>query len=169
MSDKTRMIANRAARVVLAALLLVLAVTHIGLSRRSDADPEAVLAAVTAQLDMSLMQQGDTQMVKRLYGADPAAYEFCALYYPVTNMGADELLLVKLPDGADAEALIGGVNARLETQKNTFEGYGPQQYALLTEHCVIDDAGNYFLFVVSANDRAADDAFRAALKGGSGK
>ena len=169
MSDRARMIANRAARAALGVLLAVLAVTQIGFSRRSDASPEAVLAAVTAKLDMTLMQQGDAQMVKRLYGTDPGAYEYCALYYPVTNMGADELLLVKLPDGADAGALVKGVNSRLETQKNTFEGYGPQQYALLTEHAVIDDAGNYFLFVVSANDKAADDAFRAALKGGNGK
>ena len=169
MSQRTRTIANRAVRVVIAALLAVIAVTHVSVQRRSQADPQAVLDAVTAKLDLSLMQKGDTQMVKRLYGVDPADYEFCALWYPVTNMGADELLLVKLPEGADTQALEDGVKARLETQKTTFEGYGPAQYALLTEHSVAEPAGNFFLFLVSANDEAAVNAFHDALKGGNAK
>ncbi|MBR0537021.1 MAG: DUF4358 domain-containing protein, partial [Clostridia bacterium] len=53
--------------------------------------------------------------------------------------------------------------ARVETQKKGFEGYGISQYDLLTNHCVIETAGNYMLFVVNQNADVAKAAFLAAL------
>ena len=55
------------------------------------------------------------------------------------------------------------IEARLQTQKNTFEGYGVEQYDLLTNHAVVEVRGNYILFVVSPNAEAARKAFRGAL------
>ena len=124
---------------------------------------ETVLAAVTAEADLSGTKEGTVQMIRRLYGIDPAAYEQCALYYPSTNMGAEELLLVKLKDPADAETLIAAAEKRLETQLNVFEGYGVEQTALLTDHARIEAQGNYFLFIVNAAADAAVSAFYEVL------
>ena len=129
----------------------------------SDADPAAVREAVTAQMDMTNVLEADNQMIRRLYGLDIAAYEGCCLYYPATNMGAEELLIVKLSDPDQAEAVRSAIEARLQTQKNTFDGYGVEQYALLTENCIIDIRGNYVLFVVNADCAKAQDAFEDAL------
>ena len=129
----------------------------------SDADPAAVQEAVTAQLDMSQVLEGDNQMIKRLYGLDPAAYEACVLYYPGTNMVAEELLIVKLTDVAQQEELRTAIEARLETQKTTFDGYGVEQYDMLTNHAVVEIRGNWVLFAVNANVEAALQAFLDAL------
>lgn len=129
----------------------------------SDADPAAVREAVTAELDMSQVLPGDNQMIKRLYGLDPADYEACILYYPGTNMVAEELLLVKLADTAQQETVRAAVEARLQTQKNTFDGYGVEQYDLLTNHAVVEIRGNWVLFAVNAKSQAALEAFLAAL------
>lgn len=129
----------------------------------SDADPAAVQEAVVAQLDMSQVLEGDNQMIKRLYGLDPAAYEACVLYYPGTNMVAEELLIVKLADIAQQDAVRAAVEARLETQKTTFDGYGVEQYDMLTNHMVLEVRGNWVLFAVNANSQAALEAFLAAL------
>lgn len=129
----------------------------------SDADPAAVQEAVTAQLDMSQVLEGDNQMIKRLYGLDPAAYEACVLYYPGTNMVAEELLIVKLTDISQQEELRAAIEARLETQKTTFDGYGVEQYDMLTNHAVVEIRGNWVLFAVNANVEAALQAFLGAL------
>ncbi len=140
----------------LSAALVILAIVLHGLKNRvSSADPADVLAAVTAAVDTENMQEADAQMVKRLYGLSPSDYESCALWYPKTNMGAEELLLIKLKDVSQREAVLAAVEKRIETQKAAFDGYGPAQYALLQEHAVVEPRGNYVLFVVSA---AADDA-----------
>lgn len=150
-------------RWVCVALVLALIVVHSLKNRVSGADPSAVVAAVTATVNTEEMQQADAQMIKRLYGINPGDYESCTLYYPTTNMGADELLIVKLKDISQQEALSAAAEARLQTQKTAFDGYGAEQFALLNDHAVIEPRGNYFLFVVSADSEAAAAAFRAAL------
>ena len=129
----------------------------------SSADPADVEAAVTAQIDMTNMLPGDNQMIKRFYGLDPAQFEACILYYPTTNMMAEELLIVKLSDLSQQEAVRSAVEARIATQKNTFEGYGVEQFEMLTNNAVVEVRGNYILFVVNGASAAARDAFLRAI------
>ena len=129
----------------------------------SDADPNAVREAVTAQMDMTNVLEADNQMIRRLYGLDIASYDACILYYPATNMGAEELLIVKLASADQAQAVQTAVEKRLQTQKNTFDGYGVEQYDLLTNHAVIEVRGNYVLFVAAPNADDLRQAFLGAL------
>ena len=122
-----------------------------------------VEAAVTAQIDMTNMLPGDNQMIKRFYGLDPSQFEACILYYPTTNMMAEELLIVKLSDLSQQEAVRAAVEARIATQKNTFEGYGVEQFEMLTNNAVVEVRGNYILFVVNGASAAARDAFLRAI------
>ena len=55
------------------------------------------------------------------------------------------------------------VEARLETQKTSFDGYGLEQYDLLTNHSILDIRGNYVLFIVHKDAAAVQQAFRGAL------
>lgn len=124
---------------------------------------EDVSSAVLETVDTENMVLAENQMVKRLYGIDPAAFEGCVLYYPATNMMAEELLLVKLTDVSQQEAVQAAMQTRLQTQKNTFEGYGVEQFDLLTNYCVLEVRGNYALFVVSKTCTDAQKAFQDAL------
>lgn len=151
------------ARWTAAVLALVCLLTMFGSNKISNADPAEVEAAVVAELDMSAMVKADNQMVKRLYGLDPASFEGCVLYYPNTNMMAEELLILKLSDTAQQQSVRAAIEARVETQKTTFDGYGVEQYALLTENCIIDIRGNFVLFVVNADCDAAQKAFAGTL------
>ena len=145
---------------VLAAVFLFLLFGNDPVSDAALADVER---AVTAQIEMGNMLEGDNQMIRRLYGLDPAAYESCVLYYPTTNMVAEELLIIKLADPAQAESVEAAIEARLETQKASFDGYGIEQYDMLTNNAVVEIRGNYVLFVVNANAAAAQKAFLDAL------
>ena len=142
---------------------LVILLVLFGGNSVSGADPQEVAQAVTDVIDMENMQLADNQMVKRFYGLDPADYEGCVLYYPNTNMMAEEVLIVKLKDISQQQTVSDAIEARLQTQKNTFEGYGVEQYDLLTNHAVVELRGNYVLFVVSDHAEAARKAFRGAL------
>lgn len=150
-------------RWVTAFVALVSLLWMFGGNSVSSADAEAVAEAVTAQLDMENMVLADNQMVKRLYGLDPGSFESCILYYPTTNMMAEELLIVKLSDVSQQEQVRAAAEKRLETQKTTFDGYGVEQYAMLTEHSVIEVRGNFVLFLVSNASDAGRKAFLGAL------
>ena len=147
--------------VVLVALISL--VVMFGGNTASSAKAEDVAAAVVETIDMTNMVQAENQMIKRLYGLDPASFESCILYYPTTNMMAEELLIVKLSDMSQQESVRAAIEARLATQKTTFEGYGVEQFDMLTNDSVIEIRGNYVLFVVNPACTDARKAFLGAL------
>ena len=148
--------------VIILAAVLSLGVGG-GSNSISKADPMDVVAAVTAEMDMTQMLPGDNQLIRRFYGLDPAQFESCTLYYPTTNMMAEELLVVKLRDLSQQEAVKAAAEKRIATQKTTFEGYGVEQFEMLTSNSVIEVRGNYVLFVVAPNSAAVRKAFLKAL------
>lgn len=129
----------------------------------SGADAREVADAVVETIDMENMLEADNQMVKRFYGLDPASYEACILYYPNTNMMAEELLIIKLKDISQQDAVRDAIEARIQTQKNTFEGYGVEQFAMLSDNAVVEIRGNFVLFVVNPSSADARKAFLQAL------
>ena len=150
-------------RWICVACALALLIAQFGGNTISSADAATVAAAVTETMDMTNMQPADTRMVKRLYGLDPSVFEDCILYYPNTNMMAEEILIVKLQEVSQQESVVNAIQARLDTQKNTFEGYGVEQFDLLSNYSTIECRGNFVLFVVSKNHSAARSAFLDAL------
>lgn len=150
-------------RWVAVAAAVVFLISVFSQNRISSAAPETVIEAVTSKLDMSEMQEANNRMIKRLYGIDPESFDACVLYYPTTNMGAEELLIVKLADISQQDAVRQAVEKRLDTQKTSFDGYGADQYDMLTNHSTIEIRGNYILFVVHPASSAAAQAFLSAL------
>ena len=131
--------------------LLIAVLVISGQSGRISSTPfETMAEAVTQAADLSMMQEADNQMLKRLYGLDGTQYDGIVLYYPTTNMGAEELLLVRMADVSQTEELQTAIEGRLATQKKSFDGYGADQTAML-EKSIITVRGNYALFI-SAND-----------------
>ena len=128
----------------------------------SSARFDDVSKAVLSSLDLEEMQPADAQMVRRLYGFAPSDLDGCLLYYPSTNMGARELLLVKLSDLSQQKTVTAAIEARKQTQLKSFEGYGVEQYDLLSRS-ITEVQGNYILFVVHENAAAARQAFLKAL------
>ena len=131
-------------------------------NRQSSASFDAVSSAVLQSIDLTDMQEADAQMVRRLYGFAPSEMDVCLLYYPATNMGARELLLVKLSDLSQQTSVSDAIQARRQTQMKSFEGYGVEQYDLLS-NSVVEIQGNYILFVVHENAAATAQAFLKAL------
>ena len=146
---------------MVAALLIFMIVLQVG-NRSSNASLESVSQEVLGAADQEGMQERNNRMFQKFYGLDAQDYEGVTLYSPVSNMDAQELLIVKLKDSSQAEAVTEAINSRLETQMNSFEGYGIEQYAMLEDH-ILDVQGNFILYVVNPNAQAADDAFRNSL------
>lgn len=150
------------AKVVLCALLAGFLLWQLADGKQSSTPFAEIQQAVLDAAPLDGMQKADNRMLKRLYGLDPAGLEGCLLYYPSTNMGAEELLLIQLSDPSQQDSVRAAVEARLATQKNSFDGYGVEQMDLL-EHCVLEVRGNYILFAVGARASEIHAAFLDAL------
>ena len=102
-------------------------------------------------------------MIRRLYGLDRSSYQGASLYYPASNMGAEELLLIQMKDAAQQETIEEAIRNRIKTQKKSFDGYGVRQFDLLENHCVVEVRGNYVLFAVGENAEDIRSAFLSAI------
>ena len=143
--------------VCLAAIIVFL-FTRMSGSSLSGTSFEDMRSAVEGAADMSTMQEADNQMIKRLYGLDPSEYDGICLYYPLTNMGAEELFLVKLKDISQQEGVAEAIENRLSTQKKSFEGYGIEQSAMLNRS-ESEVRGNYAIFISAADTAPMKSAF----------
>ena len=160
MKTKTKIVGG--IRILMVFALLVFIIVLQRGDKTSTADIGDVATAVTAQLDLSNVQEGTNSDLKKYYGLSASDYEGVVYYAPVSNMDAEELLIIKLKDTSQADTVESAIQSRLETQKNTFDGYGVEQYNLL-EKSVLDVKGNYILYVVHADASKADQAFKNSL------
>ena len=80
------------------------------------------------------------------------------LYYPSTNMGAEEIFLAKLKNVEQAGEVKKAIEGRLASQKKSFDGYGTNQTELLN-NSILRVEGNYALFVVAEDPTKASGAF----------
>lgn len=142
-------------------LLIFIVFLQVG-TPKSNASLKDVAENVTKSIDMKAMTESTNRMFKKFYGLNANDYEGVALYAPLTNMEAEEILIIKLKDSSQAEAVKEAVNTRLETQKSSFEGYGAKQFDLLKNH-ILDVRGNYILYIVHPDAGKADKAFRSSL------
>ena len=85
---------------MLAVMTVFLLLFWVGSAPNTDISLEALETVTAPQLLEGEAQKADERMLRRLYGLNPSDYAEVVLYYPATNMGVEELLLVKLKDTA---------------------------------------------------------------------
>lgn len=149
-------------KYVLILLLLIFIVSLLSGGEVSDAELKDVSKQVVKAYGADGLSAADNRMVKRLYGINANDYEGVTLYVSDSNMKVEELLIVKLKDVSQADAVEAAIEGRLDKQLESFEGYGVEQSKLLKDH-VLDVRGNYILYVVDKNAKTADKAFQKSL------
>lgn len=149
-------------KYILIMLLTIFVMSLLSGGEISNAKMESVAKRVTKAINTEELSEADNRMVKRLYGINANDYENVVLYVSDSNMEVEELLIVKLKDTSQSEAVEAAIDTRLNTQLESFEGYGPEQCKLLKDH-VLDVRGNYILYVVDKKAKAADKAFQKSL------
>ena len=158
----TKIILLEVLKWLFVAALCVFLYFMLSANRESRAVFSDVQEAVISAADLTPMAEGDNQTFQRLYGLSASDYENVLLYYPTTNMGAEELLLIQLKDLSQQQAVKDAIESRLDTQKKSFDGYGVDQYAML-EKAVVEVQGNYILLVVANDPAPVRKAFLGAL------
>ena len=149
--------------ILMVIALVVVIIIYLAGSSGSKKPVSEVASSIIGLFENERSELGQERMFKKHYGLNARDYSGVVLYSPISNMDAEELLLVKLTDESQADELTAAVETRLDSQTNVYEGYAPQQFELC-RNAVIDLQGNYLLFVVHEDAALIDEAFRNALK-----
>ena len=140
----------------------VMVVVFIMLTKSSGAanpaDFKVLQANVAQAADTEKMKEGDNRMLRRLYGIDPELLDGMVFYYPSSNMGAEELLFVRVKDPANVTAVKSLIEQRNASQIQVFEGYGVDQTQMLKE-AVIQEYGRDIIYAVGEENKDCINAY----------
>ena len=148
--------------ILLVLLLAVVILLCLSGTRGSSKTMDEVSAPVISAFDNDRAQLREGRILKKYYDLNPGDYEEVVLYFPVTNMDPQELLLIRLRDPGQAQDVVSAMKDRQQTQIQIYEGYAPEQLALC-EQGIIDVQGNYILYVVHEDAELIDRIFRESL------
>ena len=134
-----------------------------GDGKYSNKTVEEVVNAVSAEVDMEVMTSYNKNKVKQEFGIDFAGVDSFAYYASDSIMTVDELLVIKLQEGVNPEAIMEKIESRVKDKQVLFEGYAPEQSALLKRYDLTYKNG-FIFYAVGADSTDARIIFKSVTK-----
>ena len=147
--------------VVLAGILVFIVILMLFMSG-SNRPFDDVKASVAGALDADELTEQDMASFKRSFGLNAADYAGVAYYSAGSNIMASEVLLVRVKNESQVHEITDAVDGRIESRKNDFASYLPEQSALL-DNAKISVRGNYIFYAVSEKAESYLNAFSRSL------
>ena len=110
----------------------------------------AIKANLEQNLNLDSINIGDEKTLKNLYYINMNSIEDFISYAPKSNMDVEEILILKLKNGASMDEIKTKVNTRLEKQSESFKNYNPEKYEII-ENAILEEEGQYLIFIISEN------------------
>jgi hypothetical protein len=85
--------------------------------------------------------------IQEEFGIEFQEVDSCAYYASDSVMNVTELLVIKLTEGAKADLITEKIEQRIKDKQVLFEGYAPEQSALLKDYVLITQKGFIFYAV----------------------
>lgn len=123
---------------------------------------QQVAEQVEGSIQTESLIKKDSQALKRYYGLNSADYEGVLFYSSEFSISAEEVLLIEVKSEKQVQEVRDAVNERLESRKNAFEGYAPEQVQLLEEAQFLV-RGKYIFLAVSQDADTYRDVFAKSL------
>ena len=123
---------------------------------------EEVAAAVEERLDTEILVKQDAQALKRYYGLNGADYEGVLFYSSEFSISAEEVLLIEVRSDQQVQEVRDAIEERLESRRDTFEGYAPEQAQLIAQ-AQLQVRGKFVFLAVSTDAEAYVSAFAGGL------
>lgn len=114
-------------------------------------------------VDISNMNLGDEDRLKKLYDIDKDDLEDFLLYTPRANIQANEIAILKVKDTNKINDIKDKISARVENQATNFKDYLPDEYFLIEKH-VLKTKDDYILFIISEDAETIEDIFDESFK-----
>ena len=154
---------HRVIEIICVVFLICFIFIISGDGKYSDKTVEEVVNAVSAEVDMEVMTSYEKNKVKQEFGIDFAGIDSFAYYASDSIMTVDELLIIKLQEGVNPEGIMEKIESRVKDKQVLFEGYAPEQSALLKKYDLTYKNG-FIFYAVGADSTDARIIFKSVTK-----
>ncbi len=148
---------HRVFEIICVVLLVVFIFFMSGGETYSDKTVDEVFNAVSGTIDMKELSKFKKNRIKQEFGIDFSLVDSYVYYASEAVMTVDELMIIKLGENVKADDIIEKIEKRIKEKQVLFEGYAPEQSALLKNYVLSCDKG--FIFYAVSED--ATDALIA--------
>lgn len=113
----------------------------------SDKTVQEVAVAVSMEINIDELTSYKKNKVKKEFGIEFDGIDSFVYYASDSVMNVEELLVIKLKEGAKADDITEKIEARVKDKQVLFEGYAPEQSALLKNYVLSVSHGFIFYAV----------------------
>ena len=129
----------------------------------SDKTVDEVVNAVSPEVNMDALTSFKKNKVKQEFGIDFVGVDSFAYYASDSIMTVDELLIIKLEEGVKADEIMEKIESRVKDKQILFEGYAPEQSALLKKYSLTNKNG-FIFYAVGSESADAQRIFISTVK-----
>lgn len=139
-------------------ICIVILVVFIGVLSReetaSDKTVSEVAKAVSSAVDTKGLKKQSELQIKKELSLSSDSYDGFYFIRSDEIMDVREIIIIKLKDNQSSDEAIKKITKRVEEKKTLFEGYAPEQSAMLQSYVLKQKAGFIFYAVTDENETA---------------
>ena len=113
----------------------------------SDKSVRDVVDAVSAEINVEELKSYEKNKIQEEFDIEFQDIDSYAYYASDSVMNVEELLVIKLKEGAKADNITEKIEQRVKDKQVLFEGYAPTQSAMLKNYVLIYQKGFIFYAV----------------------
>lgn len=148
--------------IVMAALLAFIVIMLVS-GRSADVKIEDISASMNTAKGVSELKEKNMTDAAQNFSFDMSLVEE-GIYRRVDDvMDVNELLILKISDDNNRQTVLDAIDRYLEEKTESFNGYGTDQFGLLS-NAILNERGDYIFFGVSDDNIEWEEAFLGSLK-----
>lgn len=135
-------------QLVIMAGLLAFIILMVTSGNAKEVDMSEIEKQMKTDATVTAMEQKDMAEAARNFSFNVDLIDEGVYWRMDDIMDVNELLIVKVADDTNRQEVISAVEKYLEEKTNAFDGYGTNQFALLSD-AIMNEKGEYYFFGVS--------------------
>ncbi len=113
----------------------------------SDKTVRDVVDAVSVEINVKDLKSYEKNKIQEEFGIEFQDIDSYAYYASDSVMNVEELLVIKLKEGVKSDSITEKIQQRVKDKQVLFEGYAPEQSAMLKDYVLIYQKGFIFYAV----------------------
>lgn len=150
-------------QIVITVLLLIFLISRLLSGHTRNVDLKTVTDRMHTISSVTAMKEGSGRDLRKTMRLNDADYDWVLYDFGEGLMDVSELLIVRSDNAAALDTAMAAIESRLDSQKTSFDGYGTNQYDLLT-HAVVKRVGDYCFYAVSEDAQKWEEVFLDIVK-----
>ena len=152
---------------VIEIICVVFLVCFIAIISREDTyshkTPKEVFDAVKVEMNMDDLSKVTKNEIKKDFGFDFQEIDSFLYYASESIMNVDEIMIIKLKQGCKADDTLEKIEKRVNDKQVLFEGYAPEQSALLKSY-VLTYKNGFIFYAVGEGASEALSTFISTIR-----